>query len=256
MRGRNCIGLFFLWLCARILIAQSGEDKDVLRSCFFPAVFAIFVVINSVSICTIRLWETLRSGYSALRCTDFKRVLHFGLASRMVASKYLLASFLLCTFFCLFIVAGALIGVCIPYFWSTIFLWQQRSFDATLGFPGEGPCSLCGDSGHNFRTCLHRGDMERNIAASAASDPAVLSGFVGGGALVTGANWQASVGEVSVTTHSAASIRIHTPPPTSSESSSSRRRVWRSPRSSNLPADPTPPNDIPPPPPQVGLPFS
>ena len=26
-------------------------------------------------------------------------------------------------------------------------------FDSTLGFPGEGPCSLCSDAGHNVRTC-------------------------------------------------------------------------------------------------------
>eukprot|EP00971_Amphidinium_carterae_P119982 2376506-Amphidinium_carterae.1 len=26
-------------------------------------------------------------------------------------------------------------------------------FDSTLGYPGEGPCSLCGESGHNILTC-------------------------------------------------------------------------------------------------------
>eukprot|EP00971_Amphidinium_carterae_P340857 6479377-Amphidinium_carterae.1 len=29
----------------------------------------------------------------------------------------------------------------------------SRLFDATKGYPGEGPCSICGGLGHNIQTC-------------------------------------------------------------------------------------------------------
>ena len=32
---------------------------------------------------------------------------------------------------------------------------QGTTFDSTLGFPGEGPCRLCGDLSHKMRTCPH-----------------------------------------------------------------------------------------------------
>eukprot|EP00973_Karenia_brevis_P039291 5425880-Karenia_brevis.AAC.1 len=31
--------------------------------------------------------------------------------------------------------------------------WTIKKFDSTLGYPGEGPCSTCGDIGHNIRSC-------------------------------------------------------------------------------------------------------
>ena len=47
--------------------------------------------------------------------------------------------------------------------------WRCMDFDATLGFPGEGPCSLCGDPPHNIRTCPMVPDDVADNGPSAAS---------------------------------------------------------------------------------------
>ena len=57
--------------------------------------------------------------------------------------------------------------------------WVQKSFDSTLGFPGEGPCSLCGETSHNVRTCPHVPvDVADNDSSSASQNPVVRNTFV------------------------------------------------------------------------------
>ena len=55
----------------------------------------------------------------------------------------------------------------------------QYSFDSTLGFPGEGPCSLCGDTSHNARTCPYVPDDAGSTSSRSITDlPVVRNTFV------------------------------------------------------------------------------
>ena len=70
---------------------------------------------------------------------------------------------------------GSMILVCT----SDVFLWTQFAFDATLGFPGEGPCSLCGDTSHNIRTCPFVPADAGSVSSSSIQDlPAGRNTFV------------------------------------------------------------------------------
>ena len=147
-RGRNCLGLAFLWLCGRILTSDLDEDGDVVQFYLFPFAVALVTFVNAVSTFAICCFERMRSVSVARRFLLFRNlsVLHpFAKGPRArTCTVYVKAVCVLGLYLLIAAFLGCVVGIVSQSCCSYVCLWRQLAFDSTLGYPGEGPvCSSC-----------------------------------------------------------------------------------------------------------------
>ena len=151
-RGRNMFLLAFAIMSCSILKSVLSIDVfNVFGTLFRLFLFlldALHALLSSMTAYALCVHWTSNTAQSAVSCFCDRAAAH-----------YFRAGVILLGYFTMAVCCGMLFGILVPQFVSSVFLWAQLGFDATLGYPGEGPCTLCGDSGHNFRTCPFRGDV-------------------------------------------------------------------------------------------------
>ena len=173
IRGKNKLLLLLLWL-SFVAVGKGSLACDIGASWFIIMVLTILMellfllmsgmvnlLLRDVDCSCCRGVESLKAFATRLynRCPSLDSILQLSLALTMVAALLLTAA-----------AVGAILG-CLAPCACTAFLWSQSAFDSTLGFPGEGPCSICTDPGHNIRTCPFRGDQGTDMPVDLFSSP-------------------------------------------------------------------------------------
>ena len=156
VRKKSLLGFAALFFAASLanhdFESNPGHIGNILGYC------CVSIILHGISL----FWN---SGVLLFAACRNVHGFHLGSSIPRKLFPYVHALLLLGIYLTLAMCCGAVFGHCGPCFCKSVFLWTQSSFDATLGFPGEGPCSLCGEAGHNFRTCPHVPSDTVNVAS-------------------------------------------------------------------------------------------